>query len=664
MSEERARKPRLPRPRLYPERRLAKTDALDRVVSAGQAWLVSALTRWRTRSLAVIVPLVNAAAEEAAGLDDAALRAEARALRHALRATACRDRTTVARCFALVREASERVLGLRHYDVQLYAGYALLRGRLAEMAAGEGKTLAATLAATTAALAGWPVHVVTVNDYLARRDADTMEPLYAFFGLSVGVVASGQQPDERRAAYAADITYCTNKELAFDYLRDCMTLGHDHSNLRLKVEALTGRGDRSRQLVLRGLHFAIVDEADSVLIDEARTPLIISSQVDTTADADRYRRALDSAERLEPGLDFRIAADEREVSLTRRGTERVAELTRPWGGPWLNSVLREELVLKALTARLLYRRDEHYLVRDGTVQIIDEYTGRVMPDRFWSEGLHQLIELKEGCRLSGAKVTLARMTYQRFFRRYRRLAGMTGTCSEVAREVWRVYRLAVVSIPTNRPSRRITRPDRVLADQTAKWRAIVAATAALHRRRVPVLLGTRSVAASETAARYLAEAGLPYAMLNAAQDAEEARIVAEAGQPGRITIATNMAGRGTDIKIAAEVEALGGLHVIMSERHETSRIDRQLAGRAARQGQPGWFAPIVALDDPLMDMDRLGLLRWLARLSQPLLGAWSGRLVLRYAQRRAERVHARMRHTLLRSDERLESILAFSGKAE
>ncbi len=657
--------PPLPsRPLLYPERRLPKADALDRWVYAGQAWLVSGLAAWRRRRLAAIVPAVNAAADGLAGLSDAALRAEAWGLRYALSTSGCRDLDAVARCFALVREASSRVLGLRHYDVQLVGGYALLRGTIAEMATGEGKTLAATLAATAAAIAGWPVHVVTVNDYLARRDAENMGLLYAFFGLSVGTVVHGQTPDQRRAAYASAIAYCTNKELAFDYLRDRIALGHTRGNLRLKIETLSRPAGRGAQLLLRGLYFAIVDEADSVLIDEARTPLIISHEADTSADAEMYRQALALAEGLEEHRDFGVLSDERNISLTRAGTERIGQAARPLGGPWRNSVLRNELVCKALAAQRLYHRDDHYLVRDGTVRIIDEYTGRVMPDRFWAEGLHQLIELKEGCELSGAHVTLARMTYQRFFRRYQRLAGMTGTASEVARELWQVYRLAVVQVPTNRPLRRVSLAARVLPDQAVKWRAIVARIAALHRTGAPVLLGTRSVAASETASRYLTQAGLPHVVLSAAQDAEEAGIIAQAGQPGRITIATNMAGRGTDITIADEVERLGGLHVIMSERHEAGRIDRQLAGRAARQGKPGWFQPVVALDDPLMDMDRLGLVRRLARLSGPVLGQGLGRLALRLAQKRAERLHARMRRELLRTDEQLASVLAFSGKPE
>ena len=654
----------LPRPIVYPEKTVEKTEFLERLVLSAQSWVVDSLARQRTRRLWTITKLVKDHSEKICNLSDDELRQAAKMLRHGLRTSNCDDINTVAQCFAIVREASGRVLGMRHHDVQILGSYVMLRGMIAEMQTGEGKTLTATLAATTAAIAGWPVHVVTVNDYLAERDAEIMIPLYEFFGLSVGIVVSGQDPVERSAAYACDITYCTNSELAFDYLRDRLELGHTGGNIQLKVNALIGENDCVQSLKLPGLYFAIVDELDSVLVDEARTPLIISGESDLSKDMEKYDQALEIASQLQEGSDFQIRIQERSVVLTKSGGKKVKTLTEPMGGVWRRKILREELIIKAISALLLYHRDEHYLVADDKVQIIDEYTGRVMPDRFWGEGLHQMIELKETCEMTGGRVTLARMTYQRFFRRYERLGGMTGTCSEIARELWRVYRLAVAKIPTHKPLRRIVKEDQVFMTQDEKWNAIVDEVRRLHAIGVPVLVGTRSVAASEVAATYFKNAGLPAMVLNAAQDSDEADIVGDAGQFGKITIATNMAGRGTDIKVPDDVEALGGLHVIMSERHDSVRIDRQLEGRSARQGQAGCYQAMLALDDPLMEMDKTGLLAPMARSLMPILGKWVGRKAMKLAQLQAERLHARMRNDLLKMDEKLGNALAFTGKPE
>ena len=651
----------------YPERHLPKTDAVETLWRVGQAWAVSAAGAQRTKKLARIVPLAGALKDDAARMDDETLRAETVAMRRILRATGCDDIGAVARCFALVREASGRVLGMRHRDVQVIGAYALLRGMIAEMETGEGKTLTASLAAIAGALAGWPVHVITVNDYLVERDADDLRPLYEFFGLPVGVVIGGQQPDKRRAAYAHDIVYCTNKEIAFDYLRDRIVLGRRTGNLPLHVERLAKRGRPvTDRLLLRGLHFAIVDEADSVMIDQARTPLIISgTEGEMSGDVDVYRQALEFAGRLQEGTDFRVREDERDMALTESGRAALAEMPSRLGGGWASRVLREELAIKALMARILYRKDEQYIVRNGKIEIIDEYTGRAMPDRFWGEGIHQMVELKEGCAVTRPRTTLARVTYQRFFRRYRRLSGMTGTASEASRELWRVYRLAVTKVPLHGPRRLLLHRSRVVSTGDAKWRVIVEAVQRLHELGAPVLLGTRTVAASEAAARYLSEVGVPFELLNAEQSGREAEIVAQAGQCGRVTIATNMSGRGTDIHVGDDAADLGGLHVIMSERHDSARIDRQLAGRAGRQGRPGSFQPILSLDDPLMEtMDRNGIVKAIARGLLPLTGQWVGRLALLHAQTRAEKLHARMRNDLFKQDEHLGTALAFSGKSE
>ena len=486
-------------------------------------------------------------AAHAAGLaeaDDESLLSRAAELACELRERGYEDEL-VAQVFALVREQAFRTLGYRHFDVQLMGGWALLHGMVAEMETGEGKTLTATLAVCTAALAGVPVHVITVNDYLAQRDADTLRPLYAALGLSVGVIVSGLDPQTRRTAYACDVTYCTNKEVAFDYLKDRIALGGRPSRLRLRLERLSGGEGRAQRLIHRGLHYGIVDEADSILVDEARTPLIISGAKGDTGEEQIYRTALVVARELERDVDYTVDTREREVKLLPEGCERVRELAEPQGGVFRGRRRREEFVRQALIALSLFHRDQHYLVKDDKVQIVDEYTGRLMPDRSWEHGLHQLIEVKEDVAVTGRQDTLARISYQRFFRRYDRLAGMTGTAREVSVELWGVYGLAVASIPTNRPCQRKLLPERVLVGVDEKWLEVVARIGELYSGGRPVLVGTRSVAASEHLSEQLDEVGLPHVVLNARQDREEAEIVARAGEPGRITVATNMAGRGT-----------------------------------------------------------------------------------------------------------------------
>lgn len=654
----------LPQLHRYPERRPKREGAIDRFALSLGSSFVAAASRRRTRQLTRIVDLVARHAEEFAAMSLEELDVARRLLAAELRRRTDFPDALTGRAFALIRELSARVLGKRHYDVQMIGAFAMVNGMLAEMATGEGKTLTATLVAGTAGLAGVPIHVVTVNDYLAQRDADLMRPLYARLGLTVGVVVQGQSFEERRQAYACDITYCTNKELAFDYLRDRMVIGQSASDLNLKIEALHTSDPLTSQLRMRGLHFALVDEADSVLIDEARTPLIISGPEESAMDAKTVSEALALAGNMTLGVEFFVSNEERRVYLSPLGQERVAAFAGAFASHWRGVVAREELARQALTALHLFQRGQHYVVVDGKVKIVDEYTGRIMGDRFWSDGLHQLIEHKEGCTLSARRTTLARMTYQRFFRRYRRLAGMSGTLSPVARELYQVYRLPVTTIPTNRPVQRIHLPDIVVRTDELKWRTIVERVRELHSRGVPTLLGTSSVASSERASAALSEAGLPHRVLNALQDKREAEIVAGAGQYGCITIATNMAGRGTDIHLGEGVVELGGLHVIMSERHDARRIDLQLAGRSGRQGEPGCFQAILSLEDPLMaTASGLALSRF-AGFSRGIMGEWVGRAATDYAQRRAEWMHARMRAQLLRSDEWQMKTLAFTGKPE
>jgi preprotein translocase subunit SecA len=652
----------LPPTDLYPERQLRPEGLFDRLGTLAAELPAVRLPWLFSGRLSRIVRKVEHHAKGLDSLTDEAILGVAFELRGALRARGFTD-DLVARTFALVREEAVRTTGLRHHDVQLIGGFALLKGVVAEMDTGEGKTLAATLPASVAALAGVPVHVITANDYLVRRDAALMGPVYRALGLDVGAVVHGMAPDERRAAYRCDITYCTNKEVAFDYLRDRLVLGRAPASLRLKLERLYGQEPRADKVVMRGLHFAIVDEADSVLIDEARTPLIVSGQ---TAPGDEQRAAEEAIRlvgELEKSVDFQIVADEGRVEITDRGRARLAQLAERSDGLSKGRIRREETARQALAALHLFRRDEHYLVQEAKVRIVDEYTGRIMADRSWGEGLHQLIEAKEGCPVTGRKVPLARMTYQRFFRRYRHLSGMTGTAREAAGELWAVYRLPVVKVPTHNPVRRRRGSDRFCPTEDAKWRRIARRAGELRAKGRPVLVGTRSVAASERASRFLDEAGVEHVVLSAAQDREEAEIIARAGDPGRVTIATNMAGRGVDIRLGPGVAALGGLHVIMSERHDSARIDRQLLGRCGRQGEPGTTEAIVSLEDPLLELSGGASSRRLARLPGPL-GRWPGRVLFDRAQRRAERAHSRMRRELIRYDERLNTLLAFAGRAE
>jgi preprotein translocase subunit SecA len=650
---------------VYPEREEVRTGWLDRAATS-VAGMCASWARPHASRFRWIIEHAHRYDRPMKDLKGSEVLPLARTLGRRLRRESFTNEL-VAQAFALVREVADRSLGMRHFDVQLIGGLVLLKGMVAEMETGEGKTLTATLAACTAALAGTPVHIVTVNDYLAERDADWMRPVYEALGLTVGTIKHGLDPAVRRAAYASDVTYCTNKEVTFDYLRDRIVLWDRPGEVRLQLERLFGGESRMHKLLMRGLHFAIVDEADSVLIDEARTPLIISAEARDVTEQAVYQEAFDVAREMLPSEDFRVIASERIVELTDAGRFRIE--TFPWrqARGWTTQGQREELVRQALVALNLFVRDKQYLVNEGKVQIVDEYTGRVMPDRSWEQGLHQLIEIKESCEMTARKDTKARISYQRFFRRYLKLAGMTGTAREVAGELWSIYKMRVVTIPTNRPLRRTFFPERVYTAADRKWEAVVDAVAKTNAVGRPVLVGTRSVAASEHLSGLLNEAGLQHRVLNARQDREEAEIIAQAGESGCITVATNMAGRGTDIRLGPGVADLGGLHVIATERHEAGRIDRQLFGRCGRQGDAGTCEGLVCLEDELVHVYSGKLLRRLAvlllrkggRHGMALVGKLFG-----HAQGTAGRRHSRMRRDLHKRDEQLGDALAFSGRQE
>ena len=448
-----------------------------------------------------------------------------------------------------------------------------------------------------------------------------------------------------------------NKQVAFDYLRDRMTLENNSSSLRLKLGRLLRSGEGQRALLLRGLEFAIVDEADSVLIDEARTPLIISERTDPELERRRAERALDMAGELVEGRHFQFRGDHRRIELTPEGEQALERLARDLPASWRGRLYREEQARNALAALHVFHRDRHYLVRNDRIEIIDENTGRVMPDRSWGEGIQQMIEVKERCTVTGQTVPLAQMTYQRFFRRYRKLAGMTGTAMEAGGELWTVYRLPVMRIPTHRPLIRHYRAPQIFATADDKWQHIAGRARELAGAGVPVLIGTRSVASSEVASACLTSAGVEHRVLNAAQDQHEAAIIAEAGQAGRVTVATNMAGRGVDIRVDPEALARGGLHIIMSERHDSGRIDRQLFGRCARQGEPGTVEIYLSLEDSLL-VDA-GMRTPTADNSGP-----GPRRLFDRAQRIMESRHLKVRRDLMRWEQQSGTVLAFAGMLE
>ena len=536
--------------------------------------------------------------------------------------------------FALVREASSRVMGMRHYDVQLVGGMVLHAGKIAEMKTGEGKTLVATLPVVLNALSGKGVHVVTVNDYLARRDAEWMGRLYNFLGLSVGVIVQGLTDEERKAAYACDITYGTNNEFGFDYLRD---------NMKFYAE----------QLVQRGHNFAIVDEVDSILIDEARTPLIISGASDESTE---LYQAMDAVVRqLKAEEDYTIDEKSKTAMLTDAGVAKCEKILGIENLFDPASIAYQHHILQSLKAHHCFKRDVDYIVSDeGKVVIVDEFTGRLMPGRRFSDGLHQALEAKEGVKVEAENQTLASITFQNYFRMYDKLAGMTGTAQTEAVEFDQIYHLETITVPTNKPMIRKDLPDLIFRTQKLKYRAIIESIKELYKTGQPVLVGTISIETSELLSAMLKKEGVPHSVLNAKHHAEEAAIVAQAGQKGHVTIATNMAGRGTDIVLGEGVKELGGLHILGTERHESRRIDNQLRGRAGRQGDPGSSRFYLSLEDNLMRifgserisglMEKLGM-----KEGEPIENRMVSKAI-ENAQKRVEGHNFEIRKTLLDYD--------------
>jgi len=579
------------------------------------------------------VKKINALEPEISKLSDDELKRKTSEFKQRLERGATLDDLLV-ESFAVVREVAKRTLGMRHFDVQLMGGIVLHQGKIAEMQTGEGKTLVATLPAYLNALEGKGVHIVTVNDYLAKRDRYWMGPIYEFLGLEVGLLQNNTPILERKKAYLADITYGTNNEFGFDYLRDNIALSADH-------------------LVQRELNYAIIDEVDSILIDEARTPLIISGPA--KGDSRIYKLAIRTARYLKKDEDYTTDEKTRTVSLTEEGLRKAEKFLGVKDLYDFQNMDLAHALLQCLKALNFYHRDRDYIVKDGEVIIVDEFTGRLMFGRRYSDGLHQAIEAKEGVRIREENVTLATISIQNYFRMYKKIAGMTGTAATEEEEFVKIYGLEVVVIPPNKPLRRTNYPDLVFKTEEEKFEAVVKEIEKLYKIGRPVLVGTTSIEKSERLSKMLKKKGIPHNVLNAKYHEKEAEIIAKAGQKYAVTIATNMAGRGTDIVLGEGVAELGGLHVIGTERHESRRIDNQLRGRAGRQGDPGSSRFYVSLEDDLLRlfggdqikalMDRLGMEK-----GQPIESPLLTRLI-ENSQAKVEKLNFEIRKQLLEYDD-------------
>jgi preprotein translocase subunit SecA len=581
---------------------------------------------------------------------------------------------------AVVGEAAWRSMGKRPYQVQLMTALALHQGWLAEMATGEGKTLSACLAAVLAAWSGNPLHLITANDYLAERDAQEMGALYEFCGLSCASVTAQVQPEDRPARYAADVVYVTAKELLADFLRDRQSArgGEDVARARFRqwldgvrgetgTPLQTGKSLHPGPLLVRGLHTAVVDEADSVMIDEAVTPLILAVPHEGAGLFDAVEKISAMAGQLRQGHDYSVSSHRQLIVLGYSAREQLTVLAPSMPPLWRAVARREELLRQALFARHFLVQGQHYVVQEGKIVLLDEGSGRLMVHRTLTAGLHQAVEAKEGVEVTPPTGSLAQMSFQAFFRQFLRLSGTTGTAREATAEFWRIYGLGVLPVPTHRPRIRTTAPAVICPTEDGKWAHVLAQVERMHASGRPVLVGVRSVGSSEHLAALLQARSLPFQLLNALRHDEEAEIVAQAGQRGRITVATNMAGRGTDIKLGEGIHALGGLHVVIAECNESARVDRQLAGRCGRQGDAGSVATVLSLEDAMLPRHFSSLfLRAVRRLVAFRGDSTSagtrdrlGHLVVRMAQVRAERQSERRRKAVFEADSWMEKALPF-----
>ncbi len=599
-----------------------------------------------------VLAKINDYEPELKALSDHELRKRSLSLRYRAKSQEPLERL-LPEAYALVREAGRRTLNMRHFDVQILGGIAMHHHAIVEMQTGEGKTLTATLAMYLNGLTGKGVHLATVNDYLARRDAQWMGPIYEILGMSVGIIETQMQQPARRKAYAADITYGTAKEFGFDFLRDRLLLRRINEGLTDFLGGMLGQqgAGSAEEPVQRGAHFVVVDEADSILIDEARTPLIISAlpTEEEKIAVECYRWSSKVADEFEDEEHYDYDHEKQSVELTPAGRQLVRTLPKPTAMDAVGMFTIYEYVERAIKVNRAFTLDRQYVNRDGEIVIVDEYTGRLAEGRKWRDGIHQAIEAKEGVEVTVATGQAARVTVQDFFLRYDKLTGMTGTAISSARELRKIYKVDVIAIPTNRPAIRQRLPDAIFGTSDQKWAAIVEEVRELHAQGRPVLIGTRSIDKSVHLSELLNEAGIEHQVLNAHQVAAEADIVARAGQRGRVTVSTNMAGRGTDIKLGDGVSDLGGLHVILTEMHDSARVDRQLIGRCGRQGDPGTFRQYLSLDDDILlnglGPDRAERLEEQGKTSAGPYDHLGG--LYRKAQRIIERRHFRDRRVLM-----------------
>jgi len=627
------------------------SERLGGIRTGWRKW-TGGLNGWRIARWAELLPKIAALEPELLAISDEKLRKRSLSLRYRAKSGEPLARLLV-EAYALVREAGRRTINMRHFDVQVLGGIAMFHRSIVEMQTGEGKTLTATLPLYLHGLMGRGCHLATVNDYLARRDADWMRPIYQLLGMSVGVIETQMSQPQRRKAYACDVTYGTAKEFGFDFLRDRLLLrriGEGQTDL-LGGMLKQNRAAADEKPVQRDPYFALVDEADSILIDEARTPLIISAlpTEEQRLAVACYKWSASVIREFIEDEDYEYDHEKKTVELTREGRLKVRRLPKPSEMDEVGMVNIYQYIERAILVDREYKLDRQYVVRDGEIVIVDEFTGRLAEGRKWRNGIHQAVEAKQGVEVTVETGQAARITVQDFFLRYENLAGMTGTAMGSARELRRIYRCRVLPIPTNRPAIRRRWPDRIFGTTDAKWAAVVEEIRELHAAGRPVLIGTRSIDKSEHLSKLLNEVGIEHQVLNANQIAEEADIVARAGLLGKVTVSTNMAGRGTDIKLGEGVAQLGGLHVICTEMHDSSRIDRQLIGRCGRQGDPGTYRQYLALDDDLL-LTGLGpeKSRKLKELGATLIGPFDhlGRL-FRKAQRKIERRHFRQRKTMM-----------------
>lgn len=614
--------------------------------------VASGLNRWRLSRWASLLPKIAALEPELMQLTDQQLRKRSLSLRYRAKSGEPLAKLLV-EGYALVREAGRRVLKMRHFDVQLLGGIAVFHRSIVEMQTGEGKTLTATLPLYLHGLMGKGSHLATVNDYLARRDADWMRPLYEALGMTVGVVETEMSQPQRRKAYACDITYGTAKEFGFDFLRDRLLLRRIGEGQTDLLGGMLGKGaaTSNEEPVQGDPYFALVDEADSILIDEARTPLIISAlpTEEQRLAVECFKWSTSVIKEFVEDEDYEYDHEKKTVELTREGRQKVRLLPQPAALDEVGMVNIYQYIERAILVDREYHLDRQFVVRDGEIVIVDEFTGRLAEGRKWRDGIHQAVEAKAGVEVTVATGQAARITVQDFFLRYEHLAGMTGTAMGSARELRRIYRCHVLPIPTNRPAIRKRLPDRVFGDAEAKWAAVVDEVCEYHAAGRPILIGTRSIDKSELLSAMLTDRHIEHQVLNANHVEAEADIVAQAGRRGKVTVSTNMAGRGTDIKLGEGVSDLGGLHVICTEMHDSCRIDRQLIGRCGRQGDPGTFRQYLALDDDLL-LAGLGpdKSRKLKELGETSTGPFDqlGKLFSK-AQGKIERRHFRQRKAMM-----------------